>query len=237
MTEPLSRAELDELRCIPTPALANGIELFDVRPRTAGFMLPEIRCVFEDLEPIIGYAATAVTTAASPHGRRVSPPDYWEHVLGIPEPRIAVFHDLDDPVVGAQWGEVMANIHRALGCVGAITDGGVRDLAEVHDLGFRFFARHVTVSHAYVHLVDYGLPVTVGGLEVSPGDLLVADRHGVVRIPLEVARDVPRAVQLVEEWERAVIEASGSQDWTFERMKQAYLSPRPVWPGDEKVEG
>lgn len=231
MPEPLSPAELEELRLIPTPAIANGIELFDVRPRTAGYMSPDIRCLFPDLGPMIGYAATGISTAAFPHGRRVSPPDYWDHVLEVPAPRIAVFHDLDNPVAGAQWGEVQANIHLTLGCAGTITDGAVRDLDEARGIGFRFFARSVSVSHAYVHMVDYGIPVTVGGLEVRPGDLLVADQHGVVSVPIEVARDVPRAVQLVEEWEREVISASRSGDGALERMKQAYEAPRPAWPG------
>jgi regulator of RNase E activity RraA len=230
MPDLLSPAELEELRYIPTPAIANGIELFGIRPRTAGFMSPEIQCRFADLGPMIGYAATGIITAASPHGRRVSPPDYWEHVLEIPGPRIAVFHDLDDPVVGAQWGEVMANIHRALGCVGAITDGAARDMDEVHAIDFHLFTKHVSVSHAYVHMVDFGVPVTVGGLEVSSGDLLVGDQHGIVQVPLDIAREVPKAVRIVEDWERRVIEASRSEDWTFGAMKEAYLSTRPTWP-------
>ena len=233
MPDLLTPEELEALRRIPTPAIANGIELFDIRPRTAGFMSPDVKCLFPDLGPMIGYAATGVITAASPHGRRVSPPDYWQHVLSVPAPRIAVFHDLDSPVIGAQWGEVFASMHRALGCVGLVTDGGVRDLDEVRALGFHAFAPHVTVSHAYVHMVEYGIPVTVGGLEVSPGDLLVADQHGVVEVPLEVARDVPRAVRMVEDWERVVIEASLAEGWTLERMKQAYLAPRPAWPRRE----
>jgi len=232
MYEPLPAELLEELRRIPTPAIANGIELFGRRPRTKGYMGPDIQCRFPELGPMIGYAATGVTTAATPHGRRVSPPDYWEHVLEIPEPRIAVFHDIDHPVAGAQWGEVMASVHQALGCVGAITDGSVRDLDEARSLGFHFFSRHVGVSHGYVHMVDFGAPVEVGGLEVTPGDLLVADQHGVVQVPIDVAPDVPEAVRLVEEWEGRVIAAARAEDWTFDDMKQAYLSPRAAWPTD-----
>lgn len=232
MPDLLSAEELEELRRLPTPAIANAIELFDLRPRTAGYMSPDVRCRFPDLGPMIGYAATGIVSAASPHGRRVSPPDYWEHVLEVPEPRISVFHDLDTPVAGAAWGEVMANVHRALGCVGAVTDGSVRDMDEVRELGFHFFSGHVGVSHGYIHIVDYAIPVTVGGLEVSPGDLLVGDRHGVIQVPLEVARDVPEAARLVEDWEREVIRAGRPEGWTFERMKEAYLSPRPTWPGE-----
>lgn len=229
MSTPLTREELAELRRLPVPAISNAIELFEIRPRNSGFASPEIACRFPDLGPMIGYAATAVTTAASPHGQRVSAPDYWRSVLRVPGPRVAVWHDLDDPMVGAQWGEVQANIHRGLGCVGAVSDGGVRDLDEARALGFHLFARHVGVSHAYVHLVDFEIPVKVGGLEVRPGDLLVGDQHGIIQVPLEIAREVSRAARLVEDWERRVIEASRSAEGALAKMEQAYLSPRPTW--------
>jgi 4-hydroxy-4-methyl-2-oxoglutarate aldolase len=228
----LSVEELEELRRLPTPAIANAIELFEIRPRNEGFMSGEILCRFPDLGSMIGYAATGVITAASPEGRRASIPDYWDYVLGLPGPRVSVLHDVDDPVVGSQWGEVQANIHRALGCVGAVTDGTVRDLDEAHALGFHFFSRQVGVSHAYVHIVEFGLPVTVGGLVVNSGDLLVGDRHGIVQVPPEIARDVPRAARLVESWERRVIDACRSEDRSLAGMQAAYLSPRPAWPGE-----
>ena len=231
MPDPLTAEELEELRRLPTPAIANAIELFDVRPRNEGFMSGEIQCRFPDLGPMIGYAATGLITAASPEGRRVSIPDYWQYVLALPGPRVSLLHDLDDPLVGSQWGEVQANIHRALGCVGAVTDGTVRDLEEARSLGFHFFSRQVGVSHAYVHIVDYGIPVPVGGLVVHSGDLLVGDRHGIVQVPLEVAREVPRAARLVETWERKVIDACQPERWTLAAMQAAYLSPRPSWPG------
>lgn len=228
----LSVEELEELRRLPTPAIANAIELFEIRPRNEGFMSGEIVCRFPDLGPMIGYAATGVITAASPEGPRASVPDYWDHVRGLPGPRVSVLHDVDDPVVGSQWGEVQANIHRALGCVGAVTDGTVRDLDEARAMGFHFFSRQVGVSHAYVHIVEFGLPVTVGGLVVNPGDLLVGDRHGIVQVPTEIAREVPRAARLVEAWERRVIDACRPEAWSLAGMRAAYLSPRPVWPGE-----
>ncbi|UCF94601.1 MAG: RraA family protein, partial [Desulfobacterales bacterium] len=145
--------------------------------------------------------------------------------------RIAVLHDIDDPVIGSFWGEVNANIHRALGCVGAVTDGSVRDLDEVEALGFQFFSGCITVSHAYVHMVDMGAPVKVGGLVVKPGDLLMGDKHGVISIPREIARDVPRAAQMVEDWERRIINFCKSDVFTVEGLEECYFSPRPSWPG------
>jgi regulator of RNase E activity RraA len=226
----LSAEELEAIRKWPTCAVANAIELFDIRPRNQGFMLPHIKCMYPDLGPMIGYAVTAVITAESPEGRRVQPPDWWKEILKVPEPRVVVIHDIDFPVLGSFWGEVNANIHKALGCVGAVTDGSVRDMTEVKEAGFHFFASCVSVSHAYVHLVDVGVPVRVGSLVVKPGDLIMGDLHGVFSIPLEIAKDVPTAAQLVEDWERPIINFCKSKTFTIEGLKERYLSPRPTWP-------
>lgn len=230
MVDYLSREELESLRRWSTCAISNGIELFNIRPRNEGFMLPEIKCVFPELGAMVGYAVTAVISADSPEGRRIQPSDWWEMILKIPEPRVVVIHDIDHPVVGSFWGEVNANIHRALGCVGTVTDSSVRDLDEVREMGFHFFSSCVTVSHAYVHLVEIGIPVKVGGLVVKPGDLILGDKHGVISIPLEIARDVPKAAQVVEEWERPVINYCKSKGFTIEGLKERYMSPRPTWP-------
>lgn len=230
MTDYLSKEELETIRCWPTCAISNAIELFNIRPRNEGFMLPEIKCQFPELGPMVGYAVTAIICADSQEGRRVQPPEWWEKILTIPEPRVVVIHDIDRPVVGSFWGEVNGNIHKALGCVGTITDGSVRDLEEVKGIGFHFFSSCVTVSHAFVHLVEVGTPVKVGGLVVKPGDLIMGDRHGVLSIPMEIAREVPKAAQLVENWERPIIDFCKSKDFTISGLRERYLSPRPSWP-------
>ena len=137
-------------------------------------------------------------------------------------------HDLDDPRgQGAQWGEVQANIHKALGCAGVITDGSVRDLDEVKALGFQFAAAHVSVSHAYVHMVDFGLPVKVGGLWVKPGDLIHADQHGAVTIPADIADKIPEAVAKVEADERQIINVCQSRDFSADKLKELFKKIRP----------
>jgi 4-hydroxy-4-methyl-2-oxoglutarate aldolase len=230
MTDYLSKAELEALRRWPTCAISNGIELFNIRPRNEGFMLPEIKCVFPDLGPMIGYAVTAVITAASSEGRKIQPTDWWEKIVKAPEPRVVVIRDVDRPVLGSFWGEVNANIYKALGCVGTVTDGSVRDLDEVKEAGFHFFSSCISVSHAYVHLVEIDIPIKVGSLTVKPGDLIMGDKHGVISIPLEIARDVPKAAQLVEDWERPVINVCKSKGFTLEGLKKQYKLPRPSWP-------
>jgi 4-hydroxy-4-methyl-2-oxoglutarate aldolase len=221
-TPPLDPEVLETLRLIPTPAVSNAIEVFDVRPRTAGFMGPEVRHRFPALPPIIGYAVTARTVAAHAPGAKgpASRPDYWRYLEGSgPGPRVAVVEDLDRPSpVGAFFGEVNANIHRALGCVGAVTDGGIRDMDEVEALGFPIWASSVIVSHAYVHLVDFGGPVRVGGLVVEPGDLLLADRHGVIQVPPEIAPEIPEAARQIEVREKTIIRYCQSPDFSADGL-------------------
>ncbi len=230
MTGFLKTEELEAIRKWPTCAVANAIELFNIRPRNQGFMLPNIECMYPDMGSMIGYAVTAVISAESPEGCRVQPLDWWKEILKVPEPRVVVIHDIDRPVLGSFWGEVNANIHKALGCVGAVTDGSVRDISEVKETGFHFFANSVSVSHAYVHLVDVGVPVRVGDLVVKPGDLIMGDLHGVLSIPLEIAKDIPTAAQLVEDWERPIINFCKSKMFTMDGLKERYLSNRPTWP-------
>jgi 4-hydroxy-4-methyl-2-oxoglutarate aldolase len=221
---------IDSLRKISSPSVANAIEAFTVRPRNAGFMSSTIRALFPDLGPLVGYAATALIRAEPQPvtGHRASTFGWWEYLLTIPAPRVVVVHDLDEPRgQGAQWGEVQANIHRALGCVGVVTDGSVRDLEEVRALGFQFVAEHVSVSHAYVHMVDFGLPVKVGGLWVRPGDLIHADQHGVVTIPAEIAERIPDAVAKVEADERQIIGLCQSSGFSVDRLKALYQQIRP----------
>jgi regulator of RNase E activity RraA len=222
MPNELSRAELEALRRINTPTISNAIETFHLRPRNEGYMSPAVRCLFPDLGVMVGYAVTARIMAERPAaaGQQASRFDYWDYILTTPAPRIAVIQDLDQPpAIGSFWGEVNANIHRALGCLGTITNGGVRDLDEVQALGFHLFAAEVIVSHAYIHLVDFGGPVKVGGLVVHPGDLLHADQHGAIVIPHEIAREVAAAAARVDAAERQIIDYCKSADFSVERLK------------------
>ncbi|HEV8642297.1 MAG TPA: RraA family protein [Methylomirabilota bacterium] len=221
---------IDALRKVSSPSVANAIETFNVRPRHQGFISSEVHCLFPELGPLVGYAVTALIRAEPQplQGHRASTFAWWDYVLSIPAPRVIVVHDLDDPRgQGAQWGEVQANIHKALGCAGAVTDGSVRDLDEVRALGFQFAAAHVSVSHAYVHMVDFGLPVKVGGLWVKPGDLVHADQHGVVTVPPEIAEKIPEAVARVEADERQIIGLCQSKGFSAEKLKDLYKQVRP----------
>ena len=222
--EPLTAAELEALRRWPTPAIANAIETFDVRPNDEGFMVGP-RCMFPELGPMVGYAATATIRAAVRGGAdsRQQIVAHWRNLQAQPEPRIAVIQDLDDPPAFASfWGEVNANIHRALGCIGVVTNGGVRDMEEVRTLRFQFFAADIVPSHAFVHVVKAGGEVLVGGLKVKDGDLLHGDLHGVVTIPPQIAREVPRRCAEVEKRERGVIDLCRSPDFSIDALVKKF---------------
>ena len=219
----LTRQQLDSLGKLQTCAAANAIETFDILPRDQGFIRPEVRSIFPELGNMIGYAVTGVISAKTPPSShmRIARTEWFDYVLSIPEPRVVVLKDLDYPdVLGSYWGEVQSNVHKALGCVGTVTDGGVRDLDEMREAGFFAFATEVLVSHAYVHMVEYGVPVTIGGLTVDPGDIMLGDQHGVLRLPKNIAADIPRAVDQVEVGERKIIDFCKSPDFTIDGLKE-----------------
>ncbi|HEV2424982.1 MAG TPA: RraA family protein [Terriglobia bacterium] len=223
-TEPvLTEAQLNALRRLDTCMVSNAIETFGVRLRNTGFADSSIRCVFDDLPPMVGYAVTARLRSGSPpmqggdyHDRT----EWWQYVLRIPPPRIVVLQDVDkEPGLGAFAGDVHAAIMRALGCVGYVTNGAVRELPTVRGMGLHLFAGTVAVSHAYAHIFDYGAPVEIGGLELQPGDLLHGDRHGLLTVPKAVAADVPLAAEKLRKTEEKIIAFCGSGEFSLEKLR------------------
>jgi 4-hydroxy-4-methyl-2-oxoglutarate aldolase len=176
-----------------TPTICNVIELFQVRPRNQGFMDSRIRAAFADLRPMVGFACTAAFRSDQPPGighAYGSLETQLEQFAGLPGPAVVVFQDLDDPPVGATFGEVMCSTYKAFGSAGLITSGGGRDLEQVHALRFPVFTGATICSHADCHILHIGMPARVGGLTVETGELLHGDLNGVTRIPVEIADEV-----------------------------------------------
>jgi 4-hydroxy-4-methyl-2-oxoglutarate aldolase len=223
MSTPLSPQQLAALRRLDSCTVCNAVEACHVRLRNEGFADASIRCMFPSLPPMVGYAVTAQIRCSDP------PPDahawldrtdWWDHILSQPAPRIVVIEDLDpEPGRGALLGEVHANILVALECVGAATNGAVRDLGSVGAMGFSFFARYPALSHSYAHIVKVGTPVEIGGLKVNPGDLLHGDPHGILSIPLEIAGDIPLVAARIADKERALIGLCRAPDFSPEKMR------------------
>jgi regulator of RNase E activity RraA len=217
----LTEEELEALRQFDTCMVANAIESFHVRLRNTGFADARVRCMFPDAPPMVGYAATARLRSGEPpivgsfHGRA----DFWNSILEVPAPRILVLEDIDDPPGrGAFIGDVHAAILKALGCAGYLTNGAVRELPAVQKMGIALFAGGVAVSHAYAHIFDIGATVSVGGMDVRPGDLLHGNRHGVLTIPPKIAAHVRRAAEEFQRAEQEVIDFCRSRDFSIAKL-------------------
>jgi 4-hydroxy-4-methyl-2-oxoglutarate aldolase len=238
----LAPEQLEALRRLGTCAVSNAIEAFEVRLRNSGFADASIRCIFEDFPPIVGYAATArVRTSVPPmQGHNyIDRTDWWNAILEIPAPRVVVVEDVEKhPGIGSFVGEVHANILSALGCVGVVTNGAVRGLPHVRSTGFQFFAGNVAVSHAYAHIFQFGTPVEIGGLKIEPGDLLHGDRHGILKVPFEIASNIPAMAREIQDKEERVIAMCRSADFSLDKLRELFRSlnrePKEVNAGRAK---
>ncbi len=205
--------------------LSNAIETFNRRLRNEGFADHSIRCFCPHLRPLVGYAATLRLRGSAPPtggGKYRERTDWWEYVLSLPAPRVAVIQDVATrPGLGSYIGTVHMNILRALGCVGVVTNGAVRDLPAAQDAGFHYFAGSLAVSHAYVHIIEIGQPVEIGGLNVRSGDLLHGDCHGVQSIPLEIAAQIPAVAAKITAQEQAIVDVCRSPDFTLAKLRSA----------------
>ena len=187
---------LEKLRAYDTPTICNVIELFDVRPRTEGFMNKSIQAAYPELPPLVGYASTLTCrTAVYPQEGEayLKLSDQVSGFAELPGDPVVVFQDLDAPPLAATFGEIMCTTYKAFGAVGLITNGPGRDLDQVRSLDFPVFIDGAVCSHGYIQILDMHVPVHVGGLAIYPGDLIHADLNGVSTIPVDIAADVADA--------------------------------------------
>jgi 4-hydroxy-4-methyl-2-oxoglutarate aldolase len=223
VSQPLSTALIQELQRLDSCSVTNAIEAFNVRLRNEGFTDGSIRCVFEDLAPVVGHAVTARIRCSTPPPvghNYIDRTDWWSYILTIPAPRIVVVEDVDErPGTGAFVGELHANILQALGCVAYATNGAVRDVPAVGKMSFQLFAALVVPSHAFVHLVEFGTPATIAGLTVESGALLYGDRHGMLTIPPSILSAVPAKVDEMRVKEKAVIAFCRSTDFSLDALR------------------
>lgn len=227
----LTPEQLEALRRLDACTLANAVETFQKRLRNEGFIDHSVRSIFPHLQPMVGFAATVkirgseVSTTGKMYPDRT---DWWDYILSVPEPRVIVVEDCAvSPGLGSLLGAVHTNIVKALGCVGAVTNGSVRDIPSLESLAFPVFAGSICVSHAYVHIVEMGKPVEIGGLKINSGDLLHGDIHGVQSIPIEIAARVPAAAAKIAERETEIIALCRSSDFSLKRLR-ALVSRNPV---------
>ncbi|WP_409342538.1 RraA family protein [Paenibacillus sp. MBLB4367] len=211
----LGYSELLKLKRWNTPTIYNGWEAITKHDITKGFNAEETRDFMPQMGAMIGYAVTVQVEPSNPSHPKSNPhawSEYRDYVSSVPGPKIVVVQDLDKPgTIGAFWGEVNSNIHRALGCVGTITDGAIRDLDEMTNAGFKALARRLCIGHAYSTPVRWGCEVEAFGCKVKPGQLIHADKHGFLCIPEEDEAGLLEAAKFMDDNEcNSVIPAARS---------------------------
>ena len=221
--------ELMALRDFDTPTICNAVEVIAPDRRAAGFTTSPFVCRDPSMVPMVGYARTAKIRATEPSGRapnedlaaRVA---YYRHIAESPAPTVTVIEDVDDPAgFGALWGEVNSNVHKGLGSVGVLTNGSIRDI-DMWAEDFGALAGSVGPSHAWVHVTEYAIPVTVHGLTISPGDIIHADRHGAVIVPGSAVTAIRSTIERLEAAERRLIGPSQDPSFDIEQLV-AILDP------------
>ena len=226
-TGPLPASVLEALGRYDTPTICNAMEIVAPDRRLIGYTTRPLVCPFPNLPPIVGYARTATIRATMASGlpaaeqkaRRLAYYDYVGTGIG---PRISVIQDIDgaDVGYGAFWGEVQSAVHKALGCLGVITDGSIRDIPQWAE-GFQALAGSIGPSHAYVHAENFGGEVRVAGMTVRSGDLIHADQHGAVVIPTDIAAKLPDAAELCGRRETPILDIARSSSFSLEKLKAA----------------
>jgi len=229
MSDKPTKEHFDFLRSIDTPTVCNLIEMVAPARRGSGYTVEHLHCPFPDLPPMVGFAKTVTIRAKAAFAmgdqsyiqRRL---DYLDYVAAEPRPSIVVIHDLDgeDAGYGAFWGEVQSNVHKALGCLGTITNGSIRDIPMIPE-GFQMLAGSIGPSHAYVHVVEFGVAVNVHGMAAQSGDLVHADRHGAVVVPADKIGEMKAALDGLMRREAAIIKAARAPDTSLEKIKAALV--------------
>jgi regulator of RNase E activity RraA len=226
MVDSLPKGHADFLQSIDTPTVCNLIEMVAPERRGHGYTVKHLHCPFPDLPPMVGFAKTVTFKAKDRFGmgdagymqKRL---DYLDYVASMPRPGVMVMEDLDDPPgYGAFWGEVQSNVHKALGASGVVTTGSIRDIPMIAP-GFQMLAGSIVPSHAYVHVVDFGIEVNVHGMAVKSGDLIHADRHGAVVVPADKIDAMQAAADKLARQEARIIDAARAPGATVETIKAA----------------
>ncbi len=221
----ISDETFEKLKAIDSCTVANAIEKFGVRPDTWGYTGPEISCLFPDMGVRLGYAVTSIMGPrdVGEQGWRQGWLDYCQAIEDSPKPAICVIEDSPLwPMQGALVGEVMATCMKALGAVGCLTNGAVRDLEQVEEMDFQYLASGIIVSHGQVKFHEVGRPVRLGRLTVHPGDLIHMDLHGAVVVPFEIADDIADAAQKILDREAEIMEVAKAPGFKAKDLARFY---------------
>jgi regulator of RNase E activity RraA len=214
----------DHLKKFDTPTICNALEIALGGRFTTGFTRQRVIAAFPKLPPIVGYARTATVRCSvpfDPAARKERLTAYYDYLAQGDRPTVSVVQDVDSQAgLGAFWGEVNTTVHWGLGCVGAITNGSMRDL-DMMCPQFQCLAATLSPSHAYIQVLDCGKTVDVLGMVVSHNDIVHADYHGAVVIPQSALAKLPDAIDLMARKEKVILDAARQPGFSPQKMREA----------------
>lgn len=216
----VSKATIDGLRTFDSATIFNALVRHGGLPNEE-YTDHTIRCLLPDLGAVVGYAVTAEVTTNDPDTAALDWPDYYEALeAAAGQPLVAVMKDVDArPGRGASFGDGMATVHKRLGVVGAIVDGTVRDLVGIQRVGLPIWAWGTVPGHGVFNVTRINTPITVGQLRVRPGDLILADSDGCVRIPNQHAEEIVRLAGEIRTMEAEIFAFYNSPGFSVAAMR------------------
>jgi regulator of RNase E activity RraA len=222
MPYPFTAADLEILKQWDTPTICNALELVVPERRAMGFTVEPFVVLDPAAAPIVGLARTGTIRAREkPRGPVADRLAWYDYVADAAMPTLVVIQDIDDrPGYGAFWGEVQSNVHKALGALGCVTNGSFRDMA-AWAKGFQMLGGRIGPSHAHVHMVAFGQPVDVFGMQAAHDDVIHADVHGAVVVPAECVTKIPAAVDLISRREKVILDICRDPEFSVAKLRDA----------------
>ncbi|MFH1084666.1 MAG: RraA family protein [Chloroflexota bacterium] len=216
---------LQELRQFDTPSITNVVATYPANPLCLGLYNPwnqnwytdeTVRCMYPELGPIVGYAVTCVYGLPDPSFSRLSFVDVLEAMARSKQPAVFVFEQRFPPEIARKVGLSGGNMTtalKAMGCVGAISNGPSRDIDEIRPMKFQYLLSGITPGHGNMAVHAVNVPVHVAGMDVAPGEIIHMDENGAVKFPadqLEAVLTNVRALRVQEEERMTKVRAAKS---------------------------
>jgi len=218
MTSPTTAALLAQLRAFDTPTVSNAIESLALRNPTEGYLGREVRCLTPELGAMVGYAITVTIDNSSPQRSPAAKGvgAFYQALAAAPKPAVVVMQDVSArPSHSCHLGDIVSSNCKRLGAVGVVTDGAIRDLKGIQEVGFHVFASGLTASRGIYQWMDVNVPVTLSGTAIHPGDIVHADASGVVTVPAAALEKLAAACLAVREKEQALKDFAASPEFSL----------------------
>jgi regulator of RNase E activity RraA len=205
---------LEELRTIDTPTITNVVATYPKNPLCLGLYNPwtenwytdtSIRCIYPGMKPTVGYAVTCTYGLPDPnYSGRVGFPDVLDALDASPKPTILIIQQKWPPELMAKAGlagEMMVTQMKVVGTVGMLSNGPSRDVDAIRKMDFQLLLGGVTAGHGEMAVQSVNVPVSVGGMDVAPGEIVHMDENGAVKFPADKIEIVLKNAKLMLEHE------------------------------------